>query len=271
MANTRSLTGRIAWVAALSAIAGSAFAQTPSPKPGPMPTELPTLGDKDAVCFLGSAMAAARVQAEINNAPAEIREGTIELSWRQMAFYIGKVSAKSPEPQASDQVTTASRNFTTGGDKQDRRPIMQWCLRTYLEDAAAFQTRLDGARKLAVSSPANLAAIKVDTLDEDALCFALVGIALPQTMKAAKTDPKAAAGVRSLGRSQHFYMGRLLTKPLKGSIEQAIADAWNYTAVLNRANDNATAHAKVTSCVVRFDQTFPSFFRAAEKGLPAKS
>ncbi len=269
MSITRTFAQKAILAIALTAMTGTAIAQSGPIKPGPMPPEITKMGDKEAVCFLASTMAAAKVQAAIETAPVETRDGAIELSWRQMAFYMGKISAKFSEPQASEQVTAASRSFVAGGEKLDRRPIVQWCFRTYLEDATAFQTRLTNARKLATSgSGANLAAISVDAVDEDALCFALVGIALPTTMEAAKTNPSAAAGVKLLGRTQHFYMGRLLAKSHKVSIDQSIADAWSYTAALSRANDNATANAKVNACANRFKQINPGFFQAAQKGLP---
>lgn len=267
MTFSRSFVHKAALAAALTATAGTAIAQSPPMKSGPMPAELTKLGDKDAVCFLASTMAAASAQASIEKLPLEQRDGVMELSRRQMAFYIGKVSARFPEPQASTLVTSASTGFA-GGVKTDRLPIMRWCLATYSEDVNVFQTRLADARKLAEKTDPKLSAIQASAIDEDALCFALVGVALPQTMEAAKTNPKAATGVKVLGRAQHFYMGRLLGKPLKGSIEQSIADAWNYTAALARAKDNTTAHAKVNACAAKLEQISPGYFQAALKGLP---
>ncbi len=261
---------------AISALAGPAMAQlsaTPTlSKPGPMPDSIPKLGEPDTVCFLGSTMAAAAAAYGVKDAPAERREGVMELAWRQMAFYIGKVSAKYPEPQAGEQVTAVSGKFMAKANTANQTAIMKWCLGTYAGEVNAYQARLDAARKLTnKGSGAKLAAISVDMLDDDALCFALVGIALPQTMEAAKSNPQAARGVQLLGRAQHFYMGRLLAKPHKVSIEQSIADAWDYTATLSAAKDVQTGHAKVTACVDRFGQISPGFFRAAEKGLPKDS
>lgn len=263
------LVRQAALALALSALCGTALAQPAAEKLGPMPAVLPQLGHPDTVCFFASTMAAAAVMAGTKTAAADMRDGAIELSWRQMAFYIGKVSARYPDPQASEQVTTVSGKFMAKGNTDSHVPMMRWCLGSYLGEVNAFQNRLNTARKLAENGPGpKLAAISADTLDDDALCFALIGVALPQTMEVAKTDPMAARGVQALGRAQHFYMGRLLVKPLKVSIEQSIANAWDYTAVLNRSGDNTVGHAKVTACVDRMSQTMPGYFKAAEKGLP---
>lgn len=264
---TLSFVQKAALALALTATAGTALAQTSPLKAGPMPADMPKLGDKDAVCFLASAMAASSIQSAIEKLPPEQRDGVLELSRRQMAFYIGKVSTRFPEPQAASQVTATSSSFAADA-KADRRPIMKWCLATYSEDVNAFQAKVTDARKLAEKTDPKVSAIQASAVDEDALCFALVGVALPQTMEAAKTNPKAANGVKVLGRAQHFYMGRLLAKPHKVSIEQSIADAWSYTAALSRANDNATANAKVNACAAKLEQISPGYFQAALKGLP---
>lgn len=262
----------IALTAALLAMNGMALAQSGGPAilpVPPKPTEVDALGDANAVCFMASAEMASRTQSAAGSLPPDQRESVIETGFRQIAFYSGKLSLRVGENERAELLKATAGRFANRTLNPDSRSILQWCFRSYLAGASSVKDRFEEAYRLA-EKPLTAPSGPIDpaTLDLDALCLVLIGVALPGTMDAARTNPGAAQGVSLLGRSQHYYFGRVLASPDQSTLSQKLSDAWRYAGQLGQANDNATGLAKATACTSQFSASWQTLFAAAAAGVP---
>ena len=268
----KNFARRSVLAAGLASVAGAALAagaaNTPLPVP-PMPAEVSALGDPDAACIIASADMYSRAQARIAEAPADKREEYMELPMRQIAFYAGKITARLGDA-APALITRASSGYVDKTKVADPSPTLRWCFRSYLDlSEAVFNKRFETALALiGKKRPADLPPKTPASLDPDAMCLIMVSVALPSTMEAAKTNPNAAKGVISLGRAQHFYIGRLMGAKDQSSVERNLADAYIYSGQLMATKDEKTAQGHGEACIARYQQITTLVLEAAKNGLP---
>ena len=271
----KNFARRSVLAAGLASVAGTALAagaaDAPLPVP-PMPKEVSALGDPDAACVIASADMYSRGQARINEAPADKRGEYMELPMRQIAFYAGKITARLGD-SAPALVTRASSGYVDKTKVADPSPTLRWCFRSYLDlSEAVFNKRFEAALALiGKKRPADLPPKIPASLDPDAMCLIIVSVALPSTMEAAKANPNAAKGVISLGRAQHFYIGRLMGAKDQSSVERNLADAYIYSGQLIPAKEQQTAQGHIKTCIARYKQTTSLVLEAAKKGLPPRA
>jgi hypothetical protein len=258
-----------------TAMAGTAFGQPPAqpapaavivpPAPMVMPTEIPKMGDPDAVCLMASANMAAMAASAPPRTPEE-QQKISGFAQEQLALYSGRLTARFAEGPAQEQSARAAKAWVSAAPSMDKRPLMQWCLKDAFTQTNSFQPYLTSAYKVADDLVARGRAVaKVETLDPDSLCIVLIGTALPATMERAKRDPGAQRGVSLLREAQSFYIGRSLAKTRKAPIDQTIADALLYLGAIIKAKDEATAYTKVKMCTDQYSSTRVKLFQAAAK------
>lgn len=269
----KNFARRSALTIGLVSVAGTALAagaaDTPLPPVPPMPAEVSALGDPDAACVIASADMGSRAQAMINEAPADKREEYMELPMGQIAFYAGKITARLGD-SAPAMVTRASSGYVDKTKVADPSPTMRWCYRSYLDlSQSVFNKRVQTALALTGKNwTTDLPPKSLASIDPDALCLVMVSGALPLTMKTAKTNPKAAKGVISLGRAAQFYIGRLMGAKDQSSVERNLADAYIYSGQLIPAKEQQMAQGHIKTCIARYKQTTSLVLEAAKKGLP---
>ncbi len=259
--------------AAALAMTGAAMAQGSGPAVLPVPpkpAEVDKLGDADAVCLIAAAELASRTEQAAASIPADQRQGVIDTGLRQIAYYAGRLSLRFEEAERNALAKEAASSFTNRSLNPDGRPISMWCFRTYLAAGNTIKDKFEEAYRLFPPTPADpaLTAIDQTKLDPDALCLVLVGVALPTTIDAGRTDPNAARGAATLGQAQHYFYGRVLAAPAQASVSPKLAQAWRYVGQLAQANDEAGAHAKATACTNQFSAVQRSMFTAAASGVP---
>lgn len=247
-------------------LAGTALAQQNAIVVPPMPKEVVGLGDPDAACVMGSIDSYARIKtgAKVEN-EAKLSE-LLEMPLREVAFYAGKLTTRFAQPVAEQNVNTASRGYFDKTGLPDATPTVVWCFRSYIDATGAkFAERLDKILGLIKDKkPAEQPPIDPESLDRNALCFVLVSHAIPATQNAAKTNPAAARGVLDLTRSQHFYIGRMLSMPDQASVDSLLAKAFLFSAQLEQNRDDSTARKYGTACIETYKTTTSTLLNAAK-------
>ncbi len=239
---------------------------TLSPEP-PMPANIATLGDVDAVCFMANVQTSTIAQSMPASPPGE-KAKLESFAVEQVAFTMGRVTARFADGAAQDQSSKSAKAWVTVDASFDKRPIMRWCMRNTSSQINAFPTNMNAAYKTAENLVARgRGDIKPENLDPDALCLILAGVALPATQDRAAQDPSAKAEVKLLRETQSYFMGRTLAKTRKAPIDQSLAEALLYSGTLSNAKDEPTANTKVSACIGQYTSAKLSLFQSALKGV----
>jgi hypothetical protein len=258
----------------IAALGGGAIAQSPAkqvpaavvvpPAPIVMPTDIPKMGDPDAVCFMASAQMAAIIGAN-QSGTAEQQQNAMRAVHGQIALYAGRLTGRLAEGAAQDQSARAAKAWVNAPTSIDKRPLIQWCMSEGFKQTNAFQVNLNPAYKMAEDLVARgRGDVKLEALDPDVLCLVLIGAALPGTAERAMQDQKARLGMDELQASQNFYISRILMKERKTKLDQSIAEALLYTGTIMK--DEAMTIAKVRACTDQYASTRVKLFQAAAKG-----
>lgn len=271
-ANRHAYLRRAIAAPVLLALAGTAFAASDQegdriPVP-PMPAQVPQLGDADAVCYVASVEVGGIVKNSPTIEPARKAEAEA-MTRRQTAFYTGKLATRMPQSALLESVRNTPASYFAADPADVRGPIMKWCLRAYDHTVREVGALDEHAKKLAVAALDKAPTIDPAKLDGNAKCIVIIGITISSLAVEARTDPKVAQRSINLGAAQHFYLGKLSTRPDQSKLLESLTNVRINVGQTARTRNFISVRKELDGCILPFAEAMGTLAKAALAGMPS--